>query len=166
MIERNISCCFTGHRPGGLPWGMNENDPRCKAMLESLKEQLNLAYAAGYRHFICGMALGCDTHFAHEVMELRHQHRSVSLEAAVPCPGQSAKWTGIQQLHYELLLDMCDKVSLISPAYTPECMMRRNRYMVDKSSRIIACFNGRPSGTMNTIRYAMGKGLELCLIDI
>lgn len=163
MNERSISCCFTGHRPGGLPWGDKQPDPRFMTML---KEQLNLAYAAGYRRYICGMALGCDTLFAHEVLELRRLHPDICLEAAVPCPGQSAKWTLFQQLHYELLLDMCDKVSLISQSYTPDCMMRRNRYMVDNSSRIIACFNGRPSGTMNTIRYAMAQGLELCLIDV
>ena len=29
MRARQESCCFTGHRPGKLPWRYNEFDPRC-----------------------------------------------------------------------------------------------------------------------------------------
>ena len=29
MPARQESCCFTGHRPGKLPWGCHEQDPRC-----------------------------------------------------------------------------------------------------------------------------------------
>ena len=29
MRGRQSACCFTGHRPGKLPWGLNEEDPRC-----------------------------------------------------------------------------------------------------------------------------------------
>ena len=28
-VERETTCCFTGHRPDKLPWGTNEEDPRC-----------------------------------------------------------------------------------------------------------------------------------------
>ena len=29
MPEREHTCCFTGHREYKLPWGSDENDPRC-----------------------------------------------------------------------------------------------------------------------------------------
>lgn len=28
-INKNITVCFTGHRPQSLPWKFNENDTRC-----------------------------------------------------------------------------------------------------------------------------------------
>ncbi len=28
-LEQTETCCFTGHRPDKLPWGIRENDPRC-----------------------------------------------------------------------------------------------------------------------------------------
>ena len=40
-------------------------------------------------------------------------------------------------------------------------MMRRNRYMVDRSSVLVACYDGKPGGTWNTIRYAMDKDVEV-----
>ena len=45
-------------------------------------------------------------------------------------------------------------------------MMRRNRYMVDNSSVVIAAFNGSSGGTLNTILYAMRKKREVIQISI
>jgi uncharacterized phage-like protein YoqJ len=43
-------------------------------------------------------------------------------------------------------------------------MQRRNRYMVDHASLLIAVFDGQSGGTQNTIQYAMERGLEI--VDI
>ena len=40
MDDREQSCCFTGHRPMKLPWGMNEEDPRCLRLKEELRARL------------------------------------------------------------------------------------------------------------------------------
>ena len=45
-------------------------------------------------------------------------------------------------------------------------MMRRNRYMVDRASLLLACFDGRPGGTMNTILYAERSGVKVIIVDI
>ena len=68
MYQKENSCCFTGHRPMKLPWGMNESDPRCIELKAQLASMLEAAYEMGYRNFICGMAIGCDMYFA-EVIE-------------------------------------------------------------------------------------------------
>lgn len=44
-------------------------------------------------------------------------------------------------------------------------MMKRNRYMVDASQVILAVWNGKPSGTGNTIRYAQEQGKTVIVID-
>ena len=40
MADREQCCCFTGHRPQKLPWGMNENDPRCVKLKNELDARL------------------------------------------------------------------------------------------------------------------------------
>ena len=46
-------------------------------------------------------------------------------------------------------------------------MMRRNRYMVDRSGRLIAVYNGVPKGgTYQTLLYAMKKGLVTHILDL
>ena len=46
-------------------------------------------------------------------------------------------------------------------------MARRNRYMVDRSSLLIAVYDGQPhGGTLNTLTYAMGHGVETVILDV
>jgi hypothetical protein len=40
MAEREISCCFSGHRPVRLPWGANERDARCTELKKQIGEKL------------------------------------------------------------------------------------------------------------------------------
>ena len=62
-MDKNTSCCFTGHRLEKLPWRGNENDPRCIALKERIAAAVEAVYRSGIRHFICGMATGCDMYF-------------------------------------------------------------------------------------------------------
>lgn len=168
QIDRAITCAFTGHRPSYLPWGEREDDPRCLVLKQRLDEAVARAYGMGYRHFICGMAKGADFYFCEAVLKLRKDHSDVILEAAVPCPSQSDRWSAADQARYRTLLDRCDLETLIQQIYTATCMHRRNRYMVDHASRLIAVFNGRPdgSGTLKTLNYGLKQGLEIDMIEV
>ena len=166
MAQREQTCCFSGHRPAKLPWGGNEADERCLALKGELAAHLEALYAEGYRHFICGMALGCDMYFAEAVTALREVHEDVTLEAAVPCGTQPDRWNRAQRERYNALLNACSKVTVLQIGYSPECMMRRNQYMVDHSSMLLCCYNGRPGGTMRTILYAERTGVGVEIIDV
>ena len=166
MGDRAHSCCFTGHRPMKLPWGMNERDPRCTALKLELAARLEAIYALGYRHFLCGMAIGCDMFFAEAVLALRDVHGDVTLEAAIPFGDQPGRWDEAQRRRYNSLIDRADKVTVLQIGYTSDCMMQRNRYMVDRSSLLLACFDGRPGGTMNTILYAERSGVKTVVIEV
>ena len=166
MGDRAHSCCFTGHRPMKLPWGMNERDPRCTALKLELAARLEAIYALGYRHFLCGMAIGCDMYFAEAVLALRDVHGGVTLEAAIPFGDQPGRWDEAQRRRYNSLIDRADKVTVLQIGYTSDCMMQRNRYMVDRSSLLLACFDGRPGGTMNTILYAERSGVKTVVIEV
>ena len=120
----------------------------------------------GSTHFICGMALGCDMYCAEAVIELRKSFDDITLEAAVPYDGQEAKWSEQNCRRYRSILMQCDTTTLIQDTYTPGCMMRRNRYMVDNSNVLIACYNGSSGGTWNTVRYAMEKDIEIIQVEI
>jgi len=166
MDVSSISCCFTGHRPAKLPWGTKEDDARCRALKEEIAMRLQGIYEAGYRRFLCGMAIGCDMYFAEAVLALRRLYPDIRLEAAIPCGTQPDKWSAELRRRYNALLDSCDTVTVLQIQYTPDCMMRRNRYMVDRSSLLLACYDGRPGGTMSTILYAERQNKKVILIDL
>ena len=165
MRLREQSCCFTGHRPDKLPWGEDEHDPRCVRLKQCLYTTIEEAYCVrGIRHFICGMARGCDLYFAEAVLRLRTQYPDVTLEAAIPCPTQATHWSAEEQLRHDRLLAACDFETLVQTQYTRNCMQRRNCYMVDHASLLIAVHDGLPGGTRQTILYAMKQ--KIPVLDI
>ena len=137
-MDKEKTCCFTGHRPDKLPWGEKESDPRCRRLKESIAQAAEEAYESGIRHFISGMARGADLDFAEAVLA-----------------------------RYQSILDRCDYETLVQHNYDRFCMLRRNRYMVDRSVRLIAVYNGVPKGgTFQTLQYAMKKGLSIHILDL
>ena len=166
MRSRQISCCFTGHRPEKLPWRYREADLRCLSLKRRIADAAEAAYQEGYRHFLCGMALGCDLYFCEAVLALRERLPGVTVEAAIPCPFQDAGWPPDQRARYRRLIGACDFETLVSAAYTSSCMQRRDRYMVDHASLLIAAFDGTPGGTRYTVAYAMSRGVPVVDLPI
>ena len=166
MRARQSSCCFTGHRPGKLPWGYDEGDPRCLALKRRMADAVETAYEEGYRHFLCGMALGCDLYFCECALALRAAHSGVTVEAAIPCPTQADAWTEDQRARYVRLVAACDFDTMVSERYSASCMQRRDRYMVDHAGLLIAAFDGTAGGTRYTVEYAMKRGLEVVDLPI
>ena len=165
--EKHITCCFTGHRPEKLPWGDNESSPDCAALKDRLARTLEGLYRRGFRHFISGMAQGCDLYFAEAALSLRERHPDTVIEAAIPCPSQTKGWEEEVRARYQAILDRCDLETMVQQHYSQGCMFRRNRYMVDRSARIIAVYNGIPKGgTAQTLLYALGKGLETDILEL
>ncbi len=156
-------CAFTGHRPERLPWGTDETDPRCRALRVLLQKSVELAYARGFRTFLCGMARGCDWYFAETVLALQRAGRAPQAElvAMVPCPSQSGSWTAAERARYGALLRACSRVEVLEPVYSPGCMLRRNRQMVQRASLLISVFDGGRGGTAATVRYARELGVAV-----
>lgn len=168
ILTRERSCTFTGHRPDKLPWRGRERDPRCVALKGQLASALEQVYALGYRHFLCGMALGSDLYFAEAVLELRARRPEVTLEAVIPFAQQPKGWSPENRRRYGELLARCDVETLLQQEYDPGCFQRRNRYMVDHCSRMIAVYNGDPagSGTLSTLTYALRSGVEVDILPV
>lgn len=160
-----ITCCFTGHRLQKLPFRFNETDPRCLKLKKILASEVErLIEEKSVSHFISGMAIGVDMFAAEAVLKLKRKHRGITLEAAVPCDGQDAKWSEPLRKRYHKLLDKCDRTTQTEKQYTADCMHKRNRYMVDSSDHVIAVWDGTPSGTGVTVRYALEKKKKLTVI--
>ena len=161
------TCCCTGHRPKGFPFRYGIDLKKHNAYLQILKDKIEHAVTEyGITHFISGMAIGVDLDFAEIVLKLKDKY-PITLECAIPCPNQTLKWNNADKARYESILKSADKVNIISDRYTAECMLKRNRYMVDKSELVIAVFNGiEQGGTWYTINYARKTDTAIELIDL
>ena len=154
-------CTFAGHRPERLPWGSDETDPRCLELKARLAQQVRSVYDLGCRRFLCGMARGCDWYFCEAVIALRRQCPDVYLEAVIPFGGQPDRWPETDRIRYYRLLGACDGRVTLEDRYSEGCMMRRNRWMVDRADCIISVCDGRRSGTAAAVRMAREKGIPV-----
>ena len=67
-MEKTVTCAFTGHRENKRPWRGREDDPRCLRLKQMIFDAVEAVYQGGVRHYICGMAHGCDFYFAEAVL--------------------------------------------------------------------------------------------------
>lgn len=164
-FDRATTCCFTGHRPSALPWKYNEKGVDFVMFRHRLRVAVEKAIERGYTRFITGMAQGVDLIAAEVVLDFKRENPSIILECAVPCKNQQADWNEENKIRYNEILRVADRVTFITDQdYTEGCMKKRNEYMIENSSLVIAGFNGKVGGTKQTISLARKKGVEVITI--
>ena len=164
LIEQN-TCCLTGHRPKNLPWGYDESKQNCIAFKNDLYKIFNGAIKYGLNTFLVGMAEGFDMISAEILIDIRKNFKHIKIIAVIPCKNQEIKWSEKQQQRYISILKQCDNKIILSDTYTKDCMNNRNKFMINHSSVVIACFSGKPSGTKNTLNLAKENGLKIKIIN-
>lgn len=159
-------CAFTGHRPKSFPWKYNEAAPDCVLLKEVLAKQIKLLADRGVTDWLSGMAQGVDLWCAQIVLDLREKNPALKLHCVLPCRGQDSKWTASAQELYRSILVQANEVIYVGQEYSRDCMLKRNRYMVDRASILLAVYNGtRRCGTGATVRYARQLGRNIYIID-
>ena len=161
MAVEKLSCAFSGHRPEKLPWGGDESDPRCLALKIQMEKELRRLCEKNVGHFICGMARGTDLYFLEILLKLRNEF-NFTIEAAIPCPRQELLWPQQEQQRFLHLIGQVDSVFCCEERYSEGCMLRRNRYMVDRADILLTVYDGTPrSGTGATVAYAKQREIEV-----
>lgn len=160
------ACAFTGHRPAKFPWKYDEADSRCIALKSALAEQIRLLANAGVTQFLSGMAEATDTWSALSVLALREENPVLKLHCILPCREQADKWTASSRDLYRSILERADSIVYVSRNYHKNCMLDRNRFLVEHASFLLAVYNGEQrGGTAATMRYAQKMGREIVVID-
>ncbi|MCI8388873.1 MAG: DUF1273 domain-containing protein [Clostridiales bacterium] len=160
MDERyDFACCFTGHRK--IP------DNRVAELYKLLDVEVSWMIAHGITTYYAGGALGFDTIAALTVIDAKKRNQGITLNLAIPCPGQTRGWSPRDVEIYNYIMECADTVTYLAKHYYNGVMQLRNRYMVDHSqycvcycSSDIGSKTGR-GGTLYTARYAIKQGVQL-----
>ena len=83
-----------------------------------------------------------------------------------PQKSRGQNWTTAAQEQYNAILEQANEVVYVGQEYTSACMLKRNHYLVDHASILLAVYNGvQRSGTGATVNYARKLGREIIVID-
>ena len=155
-IDFEHAVAFTGHRPERLD--MEEN-----IVLEWLEEQIRTAIDDGYTDFISGMQRGVDIWAAEIVLRIKEEmkDKEIKLFSVVPFSGMENRWDEEWQKRYHAILNAADGITYISDRPGRVAFFKRNEWMVDHSSRVLAVYTGATGGTRQTVQYAKRHGREI-----
>ena len=152
------TAAFTGHRC------IRCNDRQ--RLRTELERTITTCYDSGIRHFLCGMALGFDMLAAETLLAVKAEYPDIRLTAVIPFRGQSFRFNFADKERYRSILGKADNVVCLSETYFDGCFLRRNDYMLNHASHIIAYYIGEPKGgTFYTFRRAKRMGLEIHNLD-
>ena len=152
--KRTRRCCFTGHRPEKMT--MTES-----RAVKELEVSIRQAIDDGFSVFISGMAPRVDIWAAEIVLRLRDKENlPIKLIAANPHPNFIDRWPEWKK-RYTKIMEAADLTRDICDRYKRGVYQIRNEWMVDHSARVIAIWNGKPSGTKNTVEYANRKNVPV-----
>lgn len=160
------TACFSGHRPEKFYIGGKE-DPSTVAKIKSMLylAVLEAVRDKGYRRFISGMARGVDLWACEVVLKLKKAYPDIELICALPYRDHGKNFRGQDRYLFNISLESCRKAIAVSENYDRDCMRKRNYFMVDHSSLLIAVYSESKSGTGQTIRYAQKRGIDTNIIN-
>ena len=149
MQKESIAVAFTGHRTY-----LSEADEELRQLLEEL-------YAEGARRYLCGMAWGFDLSAGEAVVQHKLLHEDVELVAVEPFAEFRSFFRGEDAERYDALIAAAD-CRVVVRENNVGAYMRRNDYLVDHSSLVVAWWDGRrDGGTAYTALRARRKGREV-----
>ena len=166
IIPKAKTVCFSGHRPEKLPDGGDASSPVMGVIRAMLHQEIASAINDGYTCFITGLARGIDLMAGDLVLDFKRSDPRIRLVAAVPYRAQPKNLRSIEKFTYGCIINEADSIVCISEEYTKDCMQKRNKFMIDNSSRLIAAVSSYKSGTGQTIRFAEKAGIEIRIINI
>lgn len=144
------SCCFTGHRE--LDGSLDE-DLLKRVIVDLIKQ--------GTQDFYFGMARGFDLIALQIAVQLKNIYPNIRLHACMGYEDQLDHFNAHTRQEYLALLPYCEDTTSITTYYDKTCMLRRDRYMVDRSQVVICYLRKKSGGTYYTVQYAKSKSIPV-----
>lgn len=167
-FSKEKTVCVTGLRRNKLNWTKNEYNKKSLLLKDIITENVNKLIDKGYTNFLCGMANGSDLIFAQSIIDIKENNKNIILQAIIPFVEQENMYNDIDKLIYEDVLSKCDIIRVIEKDYSKDVYKNRNKYMIDKSSVLIAItydLSLAKSGTTQTVNFAKKSNVQIININ-
>ncbi len=131
---RQRTVAFTGHRSY-----RGEADDELRAVVRDLVGQ-------GFTRFLCGMAWGFDLAAGSVVAQLKREYPQIELVAVEPYGDFRSLFRDEDGELYDRVLTAASERVVVGDEQGAAAYMRRNDYLVDNASMVVAWCDGRGRG--------------------
>ena len=142
---------FTGHR------NILFSDDIKLRLLSTLQTQI----LCGFDTFLLGMAKGFDLYCGNLLLSLKEKYPNIKIIAVIPCDNQTDGFSEIEKIYYKKILHSSFDIIQTGKSKTASSMKKRNRFLVDNSSMLIAYLLRHATGTFYTCNYAYKKPIKV-----
>lgn len=112
--------------------------------------------------FLCGMELGFDLLAAEVVLELKKSYPDIKLYAIIPFTGQEDEYDSEEKVRYRRINEATDGRQVIwSKDYSVLSYLKRNDFMIENCSEIIAYSNNNKTGAYYTVHKARKNNMDV-----
>lgn len=149
--ERTVA--FTGHRVVKKDFDIKDLIYAIESLILGEKDT-----------FLIGMAIGFDTLCFETLLTLKKTYPQIKIIACIPCENQTKNWNIEQKNKYNYLIRRADEKIVLDKEYSKDAMLKRNRFMVDNSSVLVAYIYKMVGGSYYTAKYAVENDKEIIYI--
>jgi len=154
-IDKSTTIAFTGHRSNRI---LSDRE----TLTQEVENTITTCYNRGLKHFMTGMSEGFDILTAEAVLKIKNLHTDIKLIAVIPFAGQARRYLDEDKRRYEMILKQCDESVWVSDRYFTGCFHRRNDFMIDNASLVIAYYDGiKSGGTHYTVERAKSRQIPV-----
>ena len=115
----------------------------------------------GVKDFYAGGAIGFDTICAKCVLKLKEKFSDVKLHLILPYLYQDERFNNAQKSEYNYIKNMADEVQILSQFYYKNCMLIRNRALINSAKYCICYLRKSSGGTVYTVSHAIDEGAKI-----
>lgn len=131
---------------------------------ERLKKEIETAISEDYNTFITSCTSDIELFAIELVIELRKEANWIKIEVAAPLVNKANTLILNQHENFYILLARADNVFYFDSLEISESILKSYKYMIEKSSRIIAVTDGRPGAIISALRYAVFNEIGIKII--
>ena len=159
-------CCVKGHSPENLPFGGKESIIDVYKIKIALYQEIDKAIDNGYTCFMNDACRGVNFWATQYILQKRKRNPNIQLKLVVNCDEPIETWCCNDLQTYNSILLHANGIPRFGCEYTHDFMQIKHIYMINKSSLLLAVWNGQASNTKNCIDFAKHKGIKTTVINI
>lgn len=160
---RLLSAAIIGVEPAQLPFGLDEEHPRCLMVKERMYDAITELLDNGVRHFYTDMSLGAGLWGAELLIE--RCRALYSLHGILPSEEQASKWpVEYRERYFNSLAHFAD-VRYISLHPTANCREEARRKVVAHARSVIVLCGEDGEENARLLSYVHGQEKAVRVID-